>query len=207
MLLTSVVLHGAAVLLVNGASSSSSGPPIDGLRLPPMAVALVVHPPEQRASRQTDAAVVPVAPDLPDLSISQAAPPDAPRLLTPVPRPVENKGGDQPAAAAVMGLMATHYFPTRALTTRPAPTTEPNMQLPDGWLEAFGQARLTLFLSDAGNVDAITLIPVNLAPELHDAVRAAFQTLHFSPGEIDGRPVASVMTIEVDVSLALGKNR
>ncbi len=206
MLLTSVVLHGAAVLLVNGASSSSSGPPIDGLRLPLMAVALVVHPPEQRASRQTDAAVAPVAPDLPDLSIAQAPPPDAPRLLTPVPRPVENKGGDQPAAA-VMGLMATHYFPTHALTTRPAPTTEPHMQLPDGWLEAFGQARLILFLSDAGNVDAITLTPLNLAPELHDAVRAAFQALHFSPGEIDGRPVASVMTIEVDVSLALGKNR
>lgn len=101
----------------------------------------------------------------------------------------------------------TKYLANSVLSVRPKPKSEPEIELPPGWLEAFGLARLTLYISAEGKVDAITFVRTDLPAELQAAVRDAFQKVEFSPGEIDGRAVATTMTIETNIALMLGHRR
>lgn len=169
--------------------------------MPVFAIDVTLRPPIQTASRDVMAESRAVDADLP---APPPAKPDAPRLLAPLPIPVEKIGAENAPAAPIPGLIPENYLPTSALSKRPKPASEPQVQLPPGWLEASGQARLTLYVNATGQVDAVIMGRTNLSPELHGAVRDSFQNLQFSPGEIDGRPVASMMTIEVDIASFLG---
>jgi TonB family protein len=115
----------------------------------------------------------------------------------PKPEPVRLNEG--------IGMRGRTYHPTSALTQRPSPVEEPKVILPDGWLEASGQVVITLYINMEGNVDEALINRTNLAPELQNAVVHAFKKLDFAPGEIGGRPVDVVMTIEVDLTAMLGK--
>ena len=204
MLLASAALHVMVLMSVKGALTTAPGSRIKGTPLPPLVIEVVIRTPDILSERKIPTIA---EPQKPEAAVSLPSKPDAPRLLTPLPIPVEKIGAENLPMIDDLGLIPTDYFPASALTARPRPTTEPEIELPKGWLEAFGQARLTLYVSEAGVVDAVVLHPINLAPELHDAVRTAFQRLTFTPGAIDGRAVSSVMTIEVDISLALNKLR
>ena len=48
-----------------------------------------------------------------------------------------------------------------------------------------------------GRVDEVVIDEGNLAPRVRDAVIARFAAALYQPGEIDGQPVRSQITIEV----------
>lgn len=204
-LLASIALHVVILAFTQGSSSFKSGPQIKGVRLPPISVDVTIRTPEQPAVRE---AVTPLAP-LPLFDIPHPISPkdEAPRLLTPPPFPFEQLGADALPMPDLSGFIPTNYLPSSTLTVRPRPSREPEIQLPPGWLEAFGVAKLTLYLSADGKVDAITILKTDLPPEIQTAVREAFEKLQFSPGQIDGRAVPAVMTIETTVALTMSGRR
>lgn len=124
-------------------------------------------------------------------------------LLTPLPLPpgIPNPGGV--TGTPGIGAIAPDYYAPSALTASPQPLVEPEIQLPPRWLEADGHAILTLYVSADGVVDRIDIGTNDLAPELQDAMRNAFQRVTFQPGEIDGHPVPSILKIEAGVSISL----
>jgi periplasmic protein TonB len=54
-----------------------------------------------------------------------------------------------------------------------------------------------VFIDDAGGVVRVASATPNLPGILANAVREAFLSARFSPGEVEGRPVRSRMRIEV----------
>ncbi|MBC7501976.1 MAG: hypothetical protein H7315_16010 [Herminiimonas sp.] len=203
----SVFVHLGVLTLAQGSLSFSAGPRQKGVPLPPVFIEVRLRPPEQVSTVETVTEPRPVAPDTPDMPDMALAKADAPKLLSPLPISIERIGSDAPPTSPLTGLIPNDYLPGSALSVRPKPLTEPQLILPPGWLEAFGQVKMTLYINASGKVDELVLLKTNLAPELHDAVRDAFLRIEFSPGELGGTTVASVMTIEVDVASSLGSRR
>lgn len=132
--------------------------------------------------------------------------PDAAQLLTPPPVPPELTGAAKPPTTPEQALLDATYYPTRQLTLRPEPGSDPILKLPPNWLEAFGRSILTIYVNADGSVEQVILRNTTLPPELHQNVIDAFRLLTFKPGEIDGRRVPSYMSIEANVSMLLGRH-
>ncbi|MGI4847916.1 MAG: hypothetical protein ACRYGK_07240 [Janthinobacterium lividum] len=131
--------------------------------------------------------------------------PDAVKLLTPPPVPMERIGALKAPSAPESGLLDATYYPTSRLSVRPSPATDPILRLPPKWLEAFGRTILTIYINADGSVQQVVLRSTTLPPELHQPVIDAFRVLTFAPGEIDGRRVPSFMSIEANVSMLLSR--
>ena len=196
-----------AVLTTTGSGSTSRNTNVQpkGMPLSPIAIEVTIRLPEQSTNSRLPARIEPLEPKLP---IQLTSKPDAIRLLTLPPVPIEKTGAENsPSTPKKLGIVEPTYFPTSRLTSRPRPLSEPKLQLPSGWLEAFGQTTLTLYVDATGKVDTLVIRRTNLPPELENVVRDAFQNLRFSPGEIDGIPVPSVMTIETDIYAPISNRR
>lgn len=204
-LCTSIALHLAALVLLSRSSGADTQARQEGAPLPPMVFEVRIEPPQLHRKQEAVVHAPPVESPLPRAKSSRSA--DAVRVLTPPPHSLPKSGAEDPPAVEQMGILETNYFPASELTLSPRPTTEPEIILPPGWLEAYGQAELTLYVNTEGKVDELVLGKSNLPQELQEAVRAAFQSLAFKPGEINGQPVPSAMTIEADVSISLGTRR
>jgi hypothetical protein len=122
----------------------------------------------------------------------------APRLLTPPPD--EKPGEDRPPPAPESGLLDPVYYPSARLSVRAAPLDAAGVDVPAHFFDAFGNSVLTLYIGATGVVDRVEMRRSGLPAELQEAVVASFRSLRFAPAEIDGRPVASFMTIEANVS-------
>ncbi|MSQ63588.1 MAG: TonB family protein, partial [Betaproteobacteria bacterium] len=84
------------------------------------------------------------------------------------------------------------------LTQRPRPTTEPRLDVPEiGPMFASGKVILRVWINELGNVDSVDVEKSELAAAVAATAAAAFGKQRFVPGEINGRPVGSMMRIEV----------
>ena len=109
----------------------------------------------------------------------------------------------RPAAerAAGVGLLpipAPAYYTTDQLTKRPQPTSDPRLDVPEiGPIFATGKVVLKIWINEIGKVNSVEVEKSDLPDAMTRAAAAAFGQLRFLPGEILGRPVGSVMRIEV----------
>lgn len=90
------------------------------------------------------------------------------------------------------------YLPRRTLTLAPAPLSPVLLTYPEGVSapEPYYVAVLSLFIGSTGTVDRVRL-DTPLPIELEGVARRAFMGVRFSPGEVNGRPVRSLIRIEV----------
>lgn len=203
-LLASVGMHAAGVMLA-GHSLSQNSAALRGKEAasPQFFMEARIEPPRLSATSQP-----PVEPKLAEFEIPFALPTtSAVKLLTPPPIPIEPSSADGAAAPPGFGIESVTYLPTSVLSVRPKATTAPELQLPIGWLEAYGQAILKLYVNADGGVDDAVIVNINFAEELREPVRKAFLAMRFTPGELGGRPVPCVMTIETDISTLTGRGR
>ena len=200
----SIVLHAIALILLGGSTAFDTQHGRQGTPLPPMMFEVSIETPQIDATQKASFDAVP--PEHASREKSSRLD-DAVRLLTPPPIPAGVDESKKPAIALTPGIGGPTYVPASALTISPRPTSEPEFILPSGRREAFGKAELTLYVSESGKLDKVTMGETELPPDLQKAVRNAFERLDFQPGEIDGRPVASVMVIEAEISISSGSLR
>jgi hypothetical protein len=130
--------------------------------------------------------------------------PLVPASEVPPPAEVQDNGpvADQ-AGGAPPGLDSAAqdgYLPPEKLTLRPQalsdvviPPTEDGAQIGGSQAGVF-----TLFIDTTGAVRRMVIDGPTLTPGLEVLVRQAFMAARFSPGEVAGRPVKSLLRIEVD---------
>ncbi len=191
----SVALHLAALSVADGwvrpsGDSWRQGTPLkDALRitLAPMAGA------DAGAVRTFDAApaaAAKVSRDLTPLSFAAAAP-MPPVALDALPVSTAIDAGLPPESVDA-------YHRLGELTKRPVLLT-PVELLVNGPATAQrpGRMRIRLMISPHGRIDEVVIDHSSLTPLLRDEVVARFAGAVYEPGEIDGQPVASQVTIEI----------
>ncbi|MES2183632.1 MAG: hypothetical protein V4505_03705 [Pseudomonadota bacterium] len=121
-----------------------------------------------------------------------ARPVDASARMPSMPVP-ENSPSRDPAAQ-------DGYLPPEKLTRRPQalsdvviPAAENGAQIGGPQVGVF-----TLFIDTSGTVRRMVIDGPTLTPGLEALARQAFMAARFSPGEVAGRPVKSLLRIEVD---------
>ncbi len=94
---------------------------------------------------------------------------------------------------------ASTYHALADLSARPMLLTPVELLLGPGESRAIqpGRLRIRLLISALGRVDEVVIDEGTLAPRVRDAVIARFAAALYQPGEIDGQPVRSQITIEV----------
>ena len=100
--------------------------------------------------------------------------------------------------AGVLPILGTEYFPTGRLSVRPQPLGEVDLDTGETrLLSASGTMILSLWINDRGEVVDLS-VEQNDLPEVFSRIaREAFRNLRFSPGELNGRRVGTVMRVEV----------
>jgi TonB family protein len=149
---------------------------------------------------------------LPYLGASSIAPRAAPRSAQKTqPAPILDIRLAQAAEGAEAGpathrargsnhlpIRAPTYYRTSELTKPPRPTSQPELDVPRSVARRVsGKVVLKLWISELGNVDSVEVESSNLPETVSGTAAAAFRKLSFVPGEIDGRRVRTLMTIEV----------
>ena len=90
------------------------------------------------------------------------------------------------------------FFPANQLTRRPRARGEVDLNIPEAdMLTTSGTVVLKLWIDNLGKVVSAEVENTNLPEEFAAAVAIAFGAVRFEPGEIYGRPVGSVLRIEV----------
>jgi protein TonB len=112
-------------------------------------------------------------------------------------QPIE-RAADTPPAVFHAADVDADYLPRSALTAGPRPLTPVVIDYPyfDGEADQYA-GKFDLFIDDTGGVVRVASATPDLPGILANAVREAFLTARFSPGEVEGRPVRSRMRIEV----------
>jgi len=92
----------------------------------------------------------------------------------------------------------THYFRSGELTLSPRPLSEIILDIPEPDDEQeIGTLVMSLWINELGEITRATVETENIPEAYANAVIAAFKKTRFSPGELYGKRVASVMRIEV----------
>lgn len=118
----------------------------------------------------------------------------AERMANEEPRPAL----DRTEGIGLLPIPAPTYYTTDQLTKRPQPTAEAELDTPEIWpILASGTIVLKLWISELGDVIAVDVEKTDLPETFSSTAVAAFRRLRFTPGEIDGRPVGTMMRIEV----------
>ncbi len=101
--------------------------------------------------------------------------------------------------------VAPRFIPAEELSKHPSALAELDTEQFEGLpRETLGSARLSLWIDAGGQVVGVTHEDGNLPEEVAALLARSFSQLPFSPGEIDGRAVASQMTVEVRLAPAAG---
>ena len=109
----------------------------------------------------------------------------------------------RPAAERALGadllpIPAPAYYTTDQLTKRPQPTSQPTLLAPElGPAIPSGKVILKLWINELGNVASVEVEKSELPEAISATAAAAFGKLRFVPGQINGRPVGTLMRIEV----------
>ncbi len=117
---------------------------------------------------------------------------------------------DRPAEAAqpalrhraegvdLLPLPAPEYYTTDQLSKRPQPLAAAELDAPEiSPIVASGTMVLKLWINEFGAVADVVVEKTDLPEMFSRTAVAAFKGLRFVPGERDGRPVGTVMRIEV----------
>ena len=186
-LMVSCLLHAALIFLPYvGANRIVSRPAMQGGQKPARARILnatLVRESEPAATVAENSVAGASAADLP-----------ARPLASEEPRPALN-----PATGIdVLPIPAPTFYTTDQLTKRPQPISDPNLDTPEiAPIFASGTVVLKLWINELGAVVSVDLEQSDLPEEISATAVAAFGKLRFVPGEINGRPVGTMMRIEV----------
>lgn len=104
-----------------------------------------------------------------------------------------------PTETPRLALPDIAYHDLRELSLRPAPLVD--IPLEPGALKTrkeTGRIILRLWINEQGGVDRIAVERSELPPEYAAVASKAFLAARFQPGEIDGRPVKTLMRVAVD---------
>ena len=92
------------------------------------------------------------------------------------------------------------FFAANQLTKRPRPKGNVDLDLPEaGPLTTSGALVMRLWIDSLGRVVSIEMQNTDLPEAFTAAVAATFGRARFEPGEIYGRPVGSIMKIEISL--------
>lgn len=110
-------------------------------------------------------------------------------------------GAPEPQAGPEVPLFKLpdlEYRPARDLTRRPHPLNKIVLETQEiRFRKETGSLILVLRISQHGIVDSIDVERSNLPPLYAQTARKAFAETSFQPGELNGKPVKSLMRIEV----------
>jgi TonB family protein len=105
-----------------------------------------------------------------------------------------------PASLAVESVAdGLDYVPRGLLSVVPVPLAAIDVPFPEsagGWFEATVQ--LSVFIDEAGVVQRLRVDRSLGGPALESAAIDAFRQARFSPGQVDGRAVRSLIRVEVE---------
>lgn len=113
------------------------------------------------------------------------------------------EGEERPAPERALGadllpIFAPAYYTTDQLTKRPQPTSQPSLLAPElGPAIPSGKMILKLWINELGHVASAEVETSELPEAISASAAAAFGKMRFEPGQINGRPVGTVMRIEV----------
>jgi len=119
--------------------------------------------------------------------------------------PAERTAGEEPRPApgrtegiGLLPLPATTYYTTDQLSKRPQPTAPAELETPETRpIIGAGVVVLKLWINELGYVVSIEVEQTDLPEIFSKAAVAAFRSLRFTAGELDGQRVATVMRIQV----------
>ena len=113
---------------------------------------------------------------------------------------VEETAPGEPEARAVP---LPQYFPAEKLTRQPELAEEMDSSLRESLEAGFrGHVVIRLFLDETGKANKVRVMESSLPIEIEGLVVKSFFLARYRPGEIDGQPVMSEMTVAVDLSTA-----
>jgi TonB family protein len=186
-LLISCLLHAALIFLPYlGASTSVSRPAVRGGQNPAPARALNATLALEQAPAVTAAAVSSEGGSIADAS--------AHRIADEEPRPAMERA----LGIGLLPIPAPTYYTTDQLTKRVQPISAPELDGPElGPIFASGTVILKLWINELGDVVSVDVEKTDLPEAYSRTAAAAFKNLHFVPGEVNGRPVATMIRIEV----------
>lgn len=182
-LLASFLLHAAVMVMPYlGGSSTASQVAVRGAQKPAPARILTVR-------LLLDSGAASSAP-------GNAAAADAPAP----PRPDEEArpAPERSLGIDVLPLAAPGFYTADQLTKRPQPIAAPSLEVPEG-APAFGSGKvvLKLLINELGRVVSADVEQSDVPEAVSRAAAANFARLRFLPGEINGRPVGSLLKFEV----------
>ncbi len=120
--------------------------------------------------------------------------------LDPSPVPQAAPGSEQfkPPTPKHLSLTEEKFFTADQLTQHPRPEGEVNLNVPETLLLTQpGNLVLSLWINSVGKVVSIHYEASELPEAFTSAIGAVFGQVRFIPGEIHGRPVNSIMRIEI----------
>ena len=105
---------------------------------------------------------------------------------------------ERAAGIGLLPIPAPAYYTTDQLTKRPQPTSDPRLDVPEfGPVFASGKVILKIWINELGAVKTVDVEKSDVPEAIAATAAAAFGKLRFLPGEINGRPVGTLMRIEV----------
>lgn len=100
--------------------------------------------------------------------------------------------------AAPLAFDESIFIPSAKLSVRPVPVGEILVPYPEGFEgRGLSKAILSLFIDEEGAVVRVNVDKSAVPVQFQEAATEVFARASFRPGEIDGRPVKSRMSIEV----------
>ena len=194
-LAASCLLHAAVVFLPYlGAGAGASLPAPHGDAPQGLAATLVLEQPSESAGE--------TAPKPAERERSADAP--AGRA------PKKDAPGELQRAESIglLPLPAPTYYTTDRLTKRPMPTAIVELDTPETWpIAVSGRIVMKLWINEFGEVIAADVEQSELPEIFSKTAVAAFKRLRFTPGERNGKPVGTMMRIEVIYDDALRRQR
>ena len=152
--------------------------------------------------KEGEAAVVPPTMRIAPVTTTETpiADANAPSQPTPaLPEASQRLAPERNALAPPLPLPAPTFFTTDQLTKRPALLSDPPKLEVTEAMPAFtsGKVVLKVWINEQGAVISVEIEDSDVPDAVAAAATAAFEKLRFEPGEINGRPVATIMRIEV----------
>ena len=132
------------------------------------------------------------------VELAAAPAPAAEQTAKSTPQEASRPAAERAQGIGVLPIPAPAYYTTDQLTKRPQPTSDPRLDVPEiGPVFASGKVILKIWINELGKVNSVEVEKSDLPEAITKTAVAAFGRLSFLPGEILGRPVGTVMRIEV----------
>ena len=199
------IIHAAGLVLLSqsqpGAIKGQGGAGASRSHVVQMRLATATTPPAQVVLPQQSPALpsnpAQALPESPTVATASDMPPDAPAFS---PLVVDDILSDVTTADAGPDTRpsGSEYIPRPQLSAAPRPSVPVIVPFPKE-ITTPGRytAILALFIDETGVVRRVRIDSPSLPSPLEDAAKETFLQAHFSPGEVDGQQVKSLIRVEV----------